>query len=60
VKENEVIGNVAGVVDKRNAYSILMGKPEETNRYEGQDVCWWMILKWVLENQDRVVLTRLM
>lgn len=55
-----MIGNVAGVVDKRNAYSILMGKPEETNRYEGQDVCWWMILKWVLENQDRVVLTRLM
>jgi hypothetical protein len=33
----------------RNAYRITVGKPEEKNHWEDQDVDGWTILKWILE-----------
>jgi predicted NUDIX family NTP pyrophosphohydrolase len=33
---------------KRNAYRILVGKPEGSH-WEDQDVGGWTILKWILE-----------
>jgi hypothetical protein len=33
---------------KRNAYRILVGKPEERDHFEDQDVGGWIILKWIL------------
>jgi hypothetical protein len=35
--------------EKRNTYRILVGKPEERDYWEDQDVGWWTILKWILE-----------
>jgi hypothetical protein len=35
--------------EKRNAYRILVGKPEGKNHWENQDVDGWTILKWILE-----------
>jgi hypothetical protein len=34
---------------KRNAYGILVGKPEGKNHWEDQDVGRWAILKRTLE-----------
>jgi hypothetical protein len=31
-------GHVARIEEKRNAYRILVGKPEGKNHWEGQDV----------------------
>jgi hypothetical protein len=38
-------GHVAGMGEKRNAYRILLGKPEEKSHWEDQDVNGWTILK---------------
>jgi hypothetical protein len=35
--------------ERRNAYRILVGKPEERDHLEDQDVDGWTILKWILE-----------
>jgi hypothetical protein len=35
--------------EKRNAYRILVGKPEGKNHLEDQDIGGWPILKWILE-----------
>jgi hypothetical protein len=38
--------------EKRNAYRILVGKPErerERDHWEDHDVDGWTILKWILE-----------
>jgi hypothetical protein len=34
--------------EKRNAYRILVGKPEGKRHWEDQDVGGWAILKWIL------------
>jgi hypothetical protein len=34
--------------EKRNAYRILVGKPDG-DYWEDQHVGWWTILKWILE-----------
>jgi hypothetical protein len=34
--------------EKRNAYRILVGKPER-DHYEDQEVGVWIILKWILD-----------
>jgi hypothetical protein len=34
---------------KRNAYGILVRKPEGKNHWEDQDVSRWIIIKWILE-----------
>jgi hypothetical protein len=41
-------GHVARM-GKRNAYRILVGKPEGRRSQEDQDVGGWTILKWILE-----------
>jgi hypothetical protein len=41
--------------DKRDAYMILVGKPEGKSHCEDQDVGGRTILKWILERQDGVV-----
>jgi hypothetical protein len=40
--------------EKRNAYRILVGKPEGKSHWENQDIGWWIILKWILEGLDGV------
>jgi hypothetical protein len=35
--------------EKRNAYGALVGKPEERDHWEDQDVGGRAILKWILE-----------
>jgi hypothetical protein len=35
--------------EKRNAYSILVGKREEMDHWEDQDVNGWTLSKWILE-----------
>jgi hypothetical protein len=40
---------------KMNAYRIFVGKPEEKNHYEDQDVDGWTILKCILERQIEMV-----
>jgi hypothetical protein len=40
---------LARMGEKRNAYRILVGKPEGKSYWENQDVGEWTILKWILE-----------
>jgi hypothetical protein len=35
--------------EKKNAYRILVGKPEEKRPLGKQDLGTWIILKWMLE-----------
>jgi hypothetical protein len=39
--------------EKRNAYRILVGKPEGERSQEDQDTGGWTILAWILE-RDRM------
>jgi hypothetical protein len=41
--------------EKRNAYKILVGKPEGKRHWEDLDVGGWTILKLILERQDAMV-----
>jgi hypothetical protein len=43
------VGHAARMGERRNAYRILVGKPEGKNHLEDQDVDGWTILKWILE-----------
>jgi hypothetical protein len=45
--------HVARRGEKRNAYTILVGKPRD--HWEDQDVDGWTILKWILERQDGMI-----
>jgi hypothetical protein len=47
-KEDEMDRACSTNGEKRNAYRILLRKPEETTR-KTQDVCGWIILKWILD-----------
>jgi hypothetical protein len=42
-------GHVARYREKRNAYWILVGIPEEMKPLGRQDIGGWPILKWILE-----------
>jgi hypothetical protein len=42
-------GHAARMGARRNAYRILVRKPEGKNHLEDQDVDGWTILKWILE-----------
>jgi hypothetical protein len=35
--------------EKKKAYGIFVGKPEEKDHCEDQDVSGWLILKWIFE-----------
>jgi hypothetical protein len=41
--------------ETRNAYRILVGKPEGKSHWEDQDIAGWTILEWILERQDLIV-----
>jgi hypothetical protein len=43
------VGHVARIGEMRNAYRILVGKPEAKRSWEDQGVGGWAILKWILE-----------
>jgi hypothetical protein len=45
--------------EKRNAYTLLVGKPEGKRPLEDQDVSGWIILGWILERWDGVMWTGL-
>jgi hypothetical protein len=45
-------GHVARMGEKRNAYRILVGKPEGKSPWEVQDIGGWTILKCILERED--------
>jgi hypothetical protein len=34
--------------EKKNAYRLLVGKPERKNHWEDQNVGGWIILRWIL------------
>jgi hypothetical protein len=42
--------HVARMGEKKNAYRVLVGKPEvKRDHWEEQDIGGWIILKWILE-----------
>jgi hypothetical protein len=43
------VEHVTRMREKRNAYRILVGKPDGKNHYQDQDVGGWTIVKWILE-----------
>jgi hypothetical protein len=47
------VGYVAFMGDKTDAYKVLVGKPEGKRPLEYLDVRGRIILKWILEKQDR-------
>jgi hypothetical protein len=51
-------GHVARMGEKRNAYRLLVGKPEG-KRPLGRPRCRWMILGWILGRWDGVMWTGL-
>jgi hypothetical protein len=51
--------HVARMVEKRNAYRLLVGKPEGKRSLGRQDVDGWIILGWFLERLDGVMWTGL-
>jgi hypothetical protein len=42
--------------ERRNAYRLLVGKPEGKRLLE-RPRCEWIILKWILERRNGVILT---
>jgi hypothetical protein len=41
--------------EKRNAYRILVGRPEGKRPLERAKLCVWIILKWILERYNWMV-----
>jgi hypothetical protein len=41
--------------EKRNAYRILVGKPEGKRQWEDQDIGGWTILKYIFKREDGMV-----
>jgi hypothetical protein len=52
-------GHVARVGEKRNAYRLLVGKPEGKRPVGRQGLGGWTILGWILERCDGVMWTGL-
>jgi hypothetical protein len=48
-------GHVARMGEKRNAYRLLVGKPEGKRPQGRLDVGGWIILGWILERWDGVM-----
>jgi hypothetical protein len=42
-RRTRLTGHAEQIVEKRNAYRMLMGKPEGKNHYRDQDVGGWTI-----------------
>jgi hypothetical protein len=49
------VGHVAQMGEKRNAYRLLVGRPEERGHYEDRDLGGWLIIGWILYTWDGVV-----
>jgi hypothetical protein len=49
------MGRACNTSEKRNAYRILVGKPEVRDHWEDLDVGEWTILKWILDRQDVMI-----
>jgi hypothetical protein len=49
------LGHVERMGERKNAYRLLVGKPEERRPLGRQDVGGWIILKWILERLDGMV-----
>jgi hypothetical protein len=47
-KEDEVGGACSMNMEKRNAYMLLVGKPERKRALESPDEGGWIILRWIL------------
>jgi hypothetical protein len=45
--------------EKRNAYRLLVGKPERESYWEDQNIDGWIILGWILERWTGVMWTGL-
>jgi hypothetical protein len=41
--------HIARMIEKRNAYRLLVGKPGERDHWEDQDIGGWITLRWILE-----------
>jgi hypothetical protein len=52
-------GYVARIGQKRNAYMLLVGKPERKRPLGRQRHRWWIILGWILGRWDGVMWTGL-
>jgi hypothetical protein len=52
-------GHVARMGEKRNAYRLLVGKPEGKRPLRRTKRRWVVILGWILERWDEVMLTGL-
>jgi hypothetical protein len=50
-------GYVARMGEKRNAYRLLVGKPEGKIPLGRPRCRWWIILGWILERWDGVMWT---
>jgi hypothetical protein len=53
--EYEIGGPCSTNGEKRNAYKLLVGKPEGKSHQEDQDVGGRIILGWILERWDGVM-----
>jgi hypothetical protein len=49
VKEDEMGGHVTRMWEKRNAYRLLVGKPEGKRLLVRPRCSWWIILGWILD-----------
>ena len=52
-------GNVARMGDRRNAYKVLVGRPEGTEPLGKPTLDGWVILKWISRKRDGEAWTRL-
>jgi hypothetical protein len=48
-RKMRLIGHVARIGEKRDAYRILVERPEGKGHWEDQDVGGWTILKCIVE-----------
>jgi hypothetical protein len=53
------MGGTCSTKEKRNAYRLLVGKPEGKSPLGSRRLGGWIILRWILERRDGVSWTGL-